>query len=677
MGISEAIYGSCALSFVALIALMLLRGRVSGPGIAIIGACALTVAWAADLAVPGFLSDHAGEVLDSARLSAWLILMVTLVGLRDDRRHGSVSLPFVLTIGCCAVVVGYELAIVIVDGAAADRAHRLHDFLRVGFGIGGLLAAENLLRNASNGRRRDLWPLSLALGATFAFELFLYADRLMVPGSSEVVAGGRGLVGLFSVPLLALAMARNREWRVDIHVSRTVVLHTATLVASGVFFLALAAVGVLVRELGGGWGPALQLLTLLGSAIVLAAVLGSRNLRISLKQVIARHFFSNRFDYRTEWLRFVDTVSQAATSEDGISVRVIRALAQIVDSPAGTLWCLRESGGYVAEVDWNLPAEHGRKLPGDHPFVAGFHSGDWIQERPKTGDAGWPPEITEAWLAIPLAHGNAMIAFVVLVSPSHSYSLDRETFDLLRAAGRQAASYLAEEWSTRALLDARLLRDFSKRFAFVTHDMKNLASQLGLVVANARHFIDDPEFRADMLRTLEDSVARMNRLIGQLHAAGPAAAPQVIEPDAVIANVAREFSALGLRVETRLGAEACTVAINSDQFRSALSHLINNAHEADPSMAAVIVASRRSGNRIVIDVIDTGPGMDAEFVRNVLFRPFRSTKRGGMGIGAYQTRELLRMSGGELDVISEKGGGTIMRMTFPLHGHNQLTPSAA
>jgi signal transduction histidine kinase len=91
----------------------------------------------------------------------------------------------------------------------------------------------------------------------------------------------------------------------------------------------------------------------------------------------------------------------------------------------------------------------------------------------------------------------------------------------------------------------------------------------------------------------------------------------------------------------------------------------------------VVVASRSTEDRITIDVVDTGPGMDDEFIRNELFRPFRSTKSGGLGIGVYQTREMLRMAGGELEVISEKGTGTIMRMTFPMHVAAELTPSAA
>jgi len=175
--------------------------------------------------------------------------------------------------------------------------------------------------------------------------------------------------------------------------------------------------------------------------------------------------------------------------------------------------------------------------------------------------------------------------------------------------------------------------------------IKNLASQLGLIVSNARRHIEDPEFRDDMLLTLTDSVARMNRLIAQLHAGGHQVPPQVVEPDVIIANLAQELSTVGTPIETRLGARACRVSINGDQFRAILSHLINNAREAAQSAAPVVVASRSTDDRITIDVVDRGPGMDDEFIRNELFRPFRSTKSGGLGIGAYQTRELLRMAG--------------------------------
>jgi putative PEP-CTERM system histidine kinase len=678
MYFDQLIYATCSAAFVALIALMLVRRRISGPGIAILAACLLTAAWSADLALSGLLPEGARTILDGFRLLAWLIVLGMLIGMRDQRRGRSLSLPFVLTVGFCLAVAISDTALVLVEPSVNNGALRgLHDLLRVGIGVAGLLATENLLRNAEQPARRGIWPLCLALGATFVFELFFYADRLMLPGASPVAAAGRGLVGLFAVPLLAVAMARNREWRVDIHVSRTLVLHTAALVASGVFCMSLAATGLLVRELGGAWGPQFELLTLVGSAIVLVSVMGSRDLRVHLKRFVARHFYSHRFDYRTEWLRFVETVSQPGIQGDALQVRVVRALAQIVDSPAGSLWCSQDGHGFVPEATWNLPIDRGLKLPAGHAFLAGFRDGSWIQERPAAAIPAWPFDPTDSWVAIPLAHGDALIAFVILAPPPNGYRLEWETFDLLRAAGRQAASYLAEERSTRALGDNRALNDFSKRFAFVVHDFKNLASQLGMVVANARRHMENPEFRADMLETLESSVARMNRLIEQMRAGSRQAPPQIIEPDVVVAELAQELHALGIPFETRLDARDCKVAIDRDQFRSILSHLINNAREAGQPSSEVVLASHRTGRQITIDIVDTGPGMDEKFIREEFLRPFRSTKSSGMGIGGYQIREMLRLAGGELEVISAKGVGTVMRCTLPMHDGAELVQSAA
>jgi signal transduction histidine kinase len=94
--------------------------------------------------------------------------------------------------------------------------------------------------------------------------------------------------------------------------------------------------------------------------------------------------------------------------------------------------------------------------------------------------------------------------------------------------------------------------------------------------------------------------------------------------------------------------------------------LINNAREAAGPGSPVVVASRLSQDNLIIDIVDEGPGIEEAYIRDELFRPFRSTKNGGLGIGAYQTRELLRMAGGELDVISRLGAGTTMRITLPM-----------
>jgi putative PEP-CTERM system histidine kinase len=300
------------------------------------------------------------------------------------------------------------------------------------------------------------------------------------------------------------------------------------------------------------------------------------------------------------------------------------------------------------------------------PFITGFRDGGWIQERTAEKAEAWLLASDKAWLAVPLSYRGEVVGFVSLDRANHTVKLDWEAFDLLRATGRQAASYLAEERATKVLHDTELLTEYSKRFAFVVHDIKNLASQLNLIVSNARHYIDDPEFRRDMLQTVEDSVARMNNLLSQLKADAAPRIPRVLNPNTVVRSVAAEFIGGPVAVEVRTDACAHFVAIDPDRLRSALTYLVQKAIDASLPPSRVIISSRRLRAQLLIEITDRGPGMDEAFIRDQLFLPFRSTKSGGYGIGAFQTRELIRMAGGELEVISEKGFGTTMRIILPL-----------
>ncbi len=645
---------------------MILRGRTSKTGLAILGCCLTSAAWAVATAVSAGLPFPGLALLDSVRLSAWLLFAVTLVTIQAGDGSGLGRLYLYGALAFCAVAIANDGHLLIHDPTVSGF-YTSQLLVRIGFGVVGLLTIENLWRNTELQRRWHVWPLCVALGGLFVYELFLFSDAFITRGRVDPGLGlGRAIAAAFMAPLLALAMARNREWRVDIHVSRQVVLHTATLLASGCFLLAVAIVGMVLRKVGGDWGLVLQLAMLFGSVVVLAIVLSSGSLRNQLKFLISRNFFTHRYDYRIEWGKFVELISDPSQAEE-LQVRIIRALAEFVHSPAGVLWSLSRGIGYRPTAAWRLPAPREATLAPEDSFIAGFRDGGWIQERSSDAAAeAWSSASQNAWLAVPLSYRKEVVGFVVLDRANHAVTLDWEAFDLLRAAGRQAASYLAEERSTRVLRDSELLNEYSKRFAFVVHDIKNLASQLGLVVSNAKRYIDDPDFQRDMLQTVEDAVARMNHLLDELKADATRRAPRLAEPDVILGTVAAEFGSGPVVVETRAGAQDCAVAIDPERLRSALTHLARNAIEASRPGNSVVISTRRHGARLIIDIVDQGEGMDDAFIRDELFLPFRSTKSGGYGIGAFQTRELIRQSGGDLEVISERGAGTIMRILLPL-----------
>ncbi len=647
-----------------------LRGRTSRTGTAIIGCCLASAVWAGATAAAGIASSPVLAVLDSIRLSAWLMFAVSLVTAGAGQASEHKQRYLIAAALFCAVAIAIDVRALFLDEGQSFA----QIIVRIGFGVLGLLTVENLWRNTDPWRRWHVWPVCLAIGLLYAYELFLFSDAFITRGQVDPgLALGRAIAAGFAAPLLALAMARNSAWRVDIHVSRQVVFHTATLLASGCFLLAVAIVAMLLRGIGGDWGLVLQLAMLLGSIVVLVTVLSSGSFRQRIKFLISRNFFTNRYDYRIEWLKFIDLISDSRQAEE-LQVRIIRALAEFVDSPAGTLWSASPGSGFRPSAAWRAQTEHADAVTIDDPFLAGFREGAWIQEcANEASNEGWAFASPKAWLAVPLSHRQEIVGFVVLDRANHPIVLDWEAFDLLRAAGRQAASYLAEERSTRSLRDAELLTEYSKRFAFVVHDIKNLASQLSLIVANARHYIDNPEFQSDMLKTVENAVSRMNKLLSQLKAED-ATAPRLANPAAIVAAVAGEFS---VENDSDHESELCNVTIAPDKLRSALTHLVQNACDASPPGEAVILRTRRRGDRFVIDVVDRGAGMDEAFVRNELFLPFRSTKSGGYGIGAFQTRELIRMAGGDLEVLSRPGVGTTMRIVLPLEESRMAAASAA
>ncbi|MGH7007295.1 MAG: ATP-binding protein, partial [Stellaceae bacterium] len=191
---------------------------------------------------------------------------------------------------------------------------------------------------------------------------------------------------------------------------------------------------------------------------------------------------------------------------------------------------------------------------------------------------------------------------------------------------------------------------------------------------------DNPEFRADAFRTIEGSAARMSALLLQLNARTAAAADQnrAAPTDAarIVAEVANALAGTAVPIETRMAGGTTLVIMPAEDLRSALTHVLSNAIEASPADAVVSIAGAVENGRHVIAITDRGPGMDLEFVHRELFRPFRTTKASGSGIGAYQTRELVRAAGGELEVISQPGAGTTMRIVLPLAREGAVSSAA-
>jgi GAF domain-containing protein len=101
----------------------------------------------------------------------------------------------------------------------------------------------------------------------------------------------------------------------------------------------------------------------------------------------------------------------------------------------------------------------------------------------------------KAWAVIPLPSGLRAAGLCGAVAPRTPVELDWETRDLLKTASRQAAGYLAQMQATEALLEARKFDAFNRMSAFVVHDLKNIVTQLSLMLKNAQRCATTPSSR--------------------------------------------------------------------------------------------------------------------------------------------------------------------------------------
>ena len=660
-------FWSHALAAVLFLALMIWRlGEASRhPGQRLlVGAFAMTAFWA-------WLSAVApGEALvgyaESARNLVWISLLYSLSGAGEDRQHG-VRMVY----GAVAAAIGMQL---IADGlnwaSPSGAIAQTSLILRITTAAGALVLVHNLYGQAAPASRSHIRLAMLGLALLWIYDLNLYTMAYLGASSARRLLEWRGLAVALTAPFLALGARTESGWR--IRLSRAASFQSLSLLAICAYFALMAIVATALRGSGLDWSSTVMVALLAVMTVGAMVVIPSARARGWLKVKVAKHLFEHRYDYRSEWLRFTDTLGRSGPDSEALPERIVKAFADVVDAPGGLLLVSNGRGGIdlAAPWNWSSAAPPADQLDDAQDFwnaveasgrileFEGLREG-WADARDKALPVPpWMLADQLVWAGIPLVHHDRMIGVVVLAAPEYRRPLDWEDFDLLRTAGKQAASSLAEAHSQEALANARRFEEFNRRFAFILHDIKNLVSQLSLLARNAERHADNPEFRADMVATLQSSVGKMNDLLARL---APHASARIhrTEPRPLREVVASAIAAKrGDRDVELLGDSGAWAMIDASALEQALGHILQNAFEASPAGEPVSVRVTRDDGSVSIAISDKGVGMDGDFLRNQLFQPFASTKSGGFGIGAFEARSLIAAMGGRINVESRPGTGT-------------------
>ncbi|MEH6625349.1 MAG: XrtA/PEP-CTERM system histidine kinase PrsK [Motiliproteus sp.] len=539
-----------------------------------------------------------------------------------------------------------------------------------------LYLLEQWYRNIARDQRWSVKFFAIALAVIFGYDFVLYSEALLYNHIDSTLWSVRGWITVLMVPLIVVSIKRAKRLDDSVRLSHRAAFYSTGLLLAGIYLLAMAMVGYYLRWFGGSWGSALQVVFIVITISSLALFLASGKLRALISVWISKHFFPYKYDYREEWIRANRRFAVSPTEGDYYD-QMLSAFTAPIDAKGGVLWT-KNNNDFVVRSVWNRP---------DFPAITSLSDSDFLEFCKTTG---WIIELEEyhrdsslynnvkfpdslaakdaLWLLVPLLHQDELQGFVGLAHPRAARTVNWEDRDLLKALGGHLAALLALRSANEALTESRQFEAFNRLSAFVVHDLKNVIAQLSLVVTNAERHKHNPEFIEDALDTLANAVNRMNRLLSQLRQQSELNKnSEVVESIEVIKGVERNQREQRPSLQLREGLGG-KIQVERERMVSVLCHLVQNAQEATDDDGTVELTIESDDRNLIFVVRDTGTGMDEDFIRDRLFKPFDTTKgRAGMGIGVYEAQQTVIGWGGQIDVKSRVGEGTVFKVVLPLY----------
>ncbi len=209
----------------------------------------------------------------------------------------------------------------------------------------------------------------------------------------------------------------------------------------------------------------------------------------------------------------------------------------------------------------------------------------------------------------------------------------------------------------------------------LAHEIKNPLSTIRLNMQLLAEDLEGTEIRArtramKKIDTVKKECGRLEELLHEfLDYAG--ADRLMLEPRDVNRQIRDlidfyrpQAKASNIEILEYYGTDLPTVRLDAKSFRRAILNLVINAQQAMPDGGKLVIRTRKSGNEVVIDLIDTGAGIDERTAAHV-FDAFFSTKEEGSGLGLPTVRKIVETHGGRILMQSELGRGTQFTLLFP------------
>jgi len=547
-----------------------------------------------------------------------------------------------------------------------------------------LMNLERTLRASIGHMRWQIKYMVLGVGSIFGIRIYTSSQTILFHSLNtnlSIIIINAGVLILASA-LIFRSLIRVRSLNLDFYLSHTFLYNSFTVLIVGIYLLAVGVLVKLIHYLNLGTSLYLTAFFVFLALLGLSIVLLSDRLRHQMRRLIAIHLRRPQFDYQKEWMKFTEETS-TITDVKGLCMTVSGMISNVLEVLSVTVWLLDESRSRLRPGGSTVFSETGTGHRISEEAEKKLLRAIGNQEMPVDIDdpkipwahdlkQSMPDSIQEARVryCVPLSAGGNLLGVITLGEKVGYASFSFEEMNLLKTIADQTAGSLLNLKLSEDLRRAKEMETVQTISSFFIHDLKNLALALSLTIKNLPVHFDNPEFRNDALTMMKQSVNKINSMCSNLSMLSKRIELRKVETD--LNEFTQNFlSCLNGSVKVPFIQDLQPVSkllIDPEQLQKVLTNLILNANEAVGNGGEIRLATEEREGWVTLSVGDNGCGMSKEFMEQSLFRPFKSTKKQGMGIGLFQSKMIVEAHQGRIEVESEEGRGTTFRVMLPLHG---------
>jgi putative PEP-CTERM system histidine kinase len=544
-----------------------------------------------------------------------------------------------------------------------------------------LMNLEKTFRSAVGTMQWRIKFIVIGLGIVFGASIYTISQALLFSADILVLSDVDSVALLIGCVLVVIGFLRTGFGEIDVYPSHAVLRTSLTFVLAGAYLFVVGVLAQVAARTGQAGAFPLQAFVVLLAFAVLAMLLLSNRIRQKIHSIVSRHFKRPQYDFRQIWTRVTQSMSNVF-DQCGLCAAATKLISETFNVLSVSIWLLNEEDRLAFAASTSRSEREATEVfPRLEQNFAGIRmlTKPFDLEKAKGGYAEGLRQISLSQfrtggsrLSAPLWAGNYCMGVAILADRVGGAPYTVEELDLLKCMGDQIAVGLLNLRLTDEITRGKELEAFQAMSAFFVHDLKNAASTLSLTLQNLPVHFDDPLFRQDVLQGIGETTDRINAVINRLTALRRFELDLAeVDINLLIDDALKALNgAANVKVMKRLGLQR-TLKLDRDQFGSVITNLLLNARDAVGPGGEISIETTQNDNWAVVSITDNGCGMSPAFLASSLFRPFKSTKKKGLGIGMFQSKMIVEAHRGRILVESEPATGTTFRVMLPLN--HQIT----